>query len=241
MPRNTPLRDPNAMLSVHEARNLLLERIAVMPSETCSLEHSLGRILAAPIASEISVPPFANSAMDGFAIRAQDTLVSSPTAHLQIAALIAAGSSESVNVVPGHAARIMTGAPIPRGADSVVPLEETMWSGGTVDVPSHYPKGSCIRPEGLDFRAGETTTLGGHEAHGVTDRTVCVCWFVHNSGDLRRPIIAVWQLAMNLSSLGRASNQDRFTTAMPTGCAPRLKSWVPRPKSWASFATRPRL
>ncbi|MEU5861608.1 gephyrin-like molybdotransferase Glp [Nonomuraea sp. NPDC047529] len=120
------------------------------------LERALGTTLAEDVSSPVPLPPFDNSAMDGYAVRAEDV-----PGMLPVIDDVAAGSDELRAVGPGHAVRIMTGAPMPAGADSVVPVEWT--DGGTVSVQINrdVPLGNAIRRAGEDVQAGEVVLKAG--------------------------------------------------------------------------------
>ena len=108
-------------MTVEAARQLVLDRIKTLPAEEVSLLDALGRVLAADATSDIDVAPFDNSAMDGFAMRAADLAGASETSpvELDVMAHIAAGDDVAgIEVGPGQAARIMTGAALPAGADA---------------------------------------------------------------------------------------------------------------------------
>lgn len=115
------------MISVEEAQQQVLSRISVLEPERVGLLDSLGRVLAEDVVSDIDVSPFDNSAMDGYAVRHADVRDASEDgpAILQVVDHIPAGVQPEIAVNPGQAARIMTGAPIPMGADSVVMVEYT--------------------------------------------------------------------------------------------------------------------
>jgi len=112
-------------LSVAEALDRLLSSLEVLPSEVVPLDASIGRVLAEEIRAGGDLPPFANSAMDGFAVRAADTARASPSVpvFLKVVGDVATGSVPGARLAPGEAARIMTGGMLPSGADAVVPVE----------------------------------------------------------------------------------------------------------------------
>ncbi len=114
-------------MTVEQARELVFERVAALPAEQISLLDALGRVLAEDVASDIDVAPFDNSAMDGFAVRGADLAGASADTpvELDVVAHIGAGDWWDGEVGPGQAARIMTGAPVPAGADAVVMVEFT--------------------------------------------------------------------------------------------------------------------
>src|SRR5512138_3776861 len=116
-----------ALLSVDQARERILSNFQPVTTETLSLAGCSQRVLAQDIRAANDLPPFDNSSMDGFAVRAADitdATAASPRS-LRVVADIPAGSHPTISLGPGEAARIMTGAPVPVGADTVVPVEET--------------------------------------------------------------------------------------------------------------------
>src|SRR2546423_6863369 len=104
------------MLSVEEARSEILGAVARLPAEDVAVDEALGAVLAKDVRAALPVPPFANSAMDGFAVRAADV-----PGVVTVVGDLPAGSAPSRAVGPGEAIRIMTGAPVPDGADEIIP------------------------------------------------------------------------------------------------------------------------
>ena len=154
------------MKPIAEVRATILATVTPLPSEPVSYEEALGRILAEPIVAPHDVPSFANSAMDGFAVRAAD--VSAPGAVLKILEDVAAGQVASAAVAAGEAIKIMTGAPMPEGADTVVRVEDTEERTGEVRVLTSPAPGTSVRPPGGDVSAGATVFPSGtrlSEAH----------------------------------------------------------------------------
>ncbi|MBB5080703.1 molybdotransferase-like divisome protein Glp [Nonomuraea endophytica] len=137
----------------------ILATVRTLAPLELELERSLGTTLAEEVSSPVPLPPFDNSAMDGYAVRAAD-LAAVPVT-LPVIDDVAAGSDELRAVGPGHAVRIMTGAPVPAGADTVVPVEWT--DGGTVTVTINQaaPTGNAIRRAGEDVLAGEVVLRPG--------------------------------------------------------------------------------
>jgi molybdopterin molybdotransferase len=143
------------VLSVEEARERLLSMAPEPRVETVQLAGALGRALAVTvIQAPIDVPPFSNAAMDGFAVRAADL-----PGRLRVTGEVAAGAREWPSVQPGAAIRISTGARIPPGADTVVPLERASETDGVIEVTDPIPAGSDVRAAGHDTRAGEAVHL----------------------------------------------------------------------------------
>ena len=146
-----------ALLSLDEAQAWVLERCAPLPVMDTTLADCLGLVLAEDVYAAEAIPPFANTAMDGFAVRATDTgtATDGSPVELQIIATLAAGAVPSTDVRVGTAIRIMTGAPMPGGADSVVPVELTSVAGDRVSIRQPASFGDCVRPAGEDLEAGQ--------------------------------------------------------------------------------------
>ena len=151
----------DALTPLEDAQRLLLSRCPPLHPRAVPLEDALGCVTSVAISAETSVPPFANSAMDGFAVRAADVR-DAPT-QLKIVATIAAGATPDVELTRGEAARIMTGAPVPAGADAIVMVELTSTSpdGDTVTVTEAVPPGNHIRDAGEDIAAGDEVFPAG--------------------------------------------------------------------------------
>ncbi len=150
------------MISVEEALDKILGNVAVLDEEEVPILDSLGQVLAEDISSSIRVPPLDNAAMDGYAIRAEDSLGASKRAprFLRVIDSVAAGAISGFRVEPGTAIRIMTGAPVPEGADSVVRFEDTDETlrptpSSEIGVMEEVEPGLNIR------RAGEDIAKGG--------------------------------------------------------------------------------
>ncbi len=147
------------MLSVEEALSRVRSAFKPLPAETVSVAEALGRVLAADAISRVTQPPHDVSAMDGYAVRAED--VASVPVTLEVVARIAAGTSFEGELQPGQAARIFTGAPLPRGSNSIVIQEDTEASGDQVTVKEAAAPGNYVRPAGLDFQAGDVGLQAG--------------------------------------------------------------------------------
>jgi len=147
------------VLSVEEALEQVLARVNPLGPERVELLDSLGRVLAEAVAAPADIPPWPNSSMDGYALIARDTegTASGHPAELRVTGTIAAGSVAAQRIAPGEAFRIFTGAPLPEGADSVVPQEEVEVLDGRIRVRRRISPGEFVRPRGEDIRSGETT------------------------------------------------------------------------------------
>jgi len=144
------------VIPLAEARAHVVERCPPRAPVPVPLDQALGCVLAASVVAREQVPPFAGSAMDGYALRAADVAAASRTApaRLDVVGELAAGAAPDVEVGPGQAVRIMTGAPVPPGADAIVMVERTETSGGSVLVHEAVSVGHHIRPAGDDIPVG---------------------------------------------------------------------------------------
>ena len=146
------------MTSFEEARRIILDKVSPVGVERVLLLEAVGRIVAADFMAPCDMPRWDNSAMDGFAVRSDDC---TPGATLTVTDYIPAGASSDAAVKPGCAARIMTGAPIPPGADAVVPFEETESAAGTIKLLKQVRKRDHIRFKGEDVASGEPVVARG--------------------------------------------------------------------------------
>ncbi len=151
------------MISVEEALDEILSRIQALGSEKVSLLESLGRAIAEEVVSPRDIPPFDNSGMDGYAIRTEDILRASKElpARLEVIEDLPAGFISGKSLERGQAIRIMTGAPIPGGANTVIPVEETQKDGSFVLISKGLPAGKNIRKAGGDVRKGDRVLSKG--------------------------------------------------------------------------------
>lgn len=145
-----------SLISLEEALAAVLARAEPLPAERIPLEGAAGRVLAEPARAAVDLPPFASSAMDGYAIRAEETPGTFPVAFR-----IAAGTPASGPLSPGQAMAIATGGAVPDGADAVVPIELVEERDGELDVPDAVEPGANVRPRGGDVAEGtEIAPLG---------------------------------------------------------------------------------
>ena len=160
-----------SLLSVDQARERILSHFQPVSTETRPLAGCANRVLAQDVVATLDLPPFDNSSMDGFAVRAADIADATPDSprSLRVVADIPAGSQPRITLAEGEAARIMTGAPIPAGADAVVPVEDTDFDhrdAGTpapdaVQVFKAARTGANRRARGTDLRLGQVVLQKG--------------------------------------------------------------------------------
>ncbi|MEM7168927.1 MAG: gephyrin-like molybdotransferase Glp [Pseudomonadota bacterium] len=155
------------MISVDEALERILSAFTPLPAETISIGQAIGRVLAENITARVDQPPHDVSAMDGYAVRAED--LANGSAKLSVIGHAPAGHPCDKVVGPGQAVRLFTGSVVPKGADAIVIQEDTEASGNHVTVNVSVPKGHYVRPAGLDFRIG---TQGAPTGRQLTARDV---------------------------------------------------------------------
>lgn len=145
------------MISADEALRTVLENVAPLGVERVPILAGLGRVLAEEIRSPRDIPPFDNSAMDGYAVRAADIADASESnpVTLRVVEVVGAGTMPTRRVDPGTAIRTMTGAPIAEGADAIVQVERTRGTDSQVEILASAEPRGFIRPRGEDLRAGE--------------------------------------------------------------------------------------
>ncbi|MCK6539465.1 MAG: molybdopterin molybdotransferase MoeA [Anaerolineales bacterium] len=161
-----------SLLSVDQARERILSHFEPVETETLPLTNCIHRVLAADIIAADDLPLFDNSSMDGFALRAADTSNAAPASPvtLRVVADIPAGYTPKVFLAPGEAARIMTGAQMPAGADAVIPVEDTDFNTrapgtpapATVTLEKPINAGDNVRSRGMDVRAGHSVLEKGN-------------------------------------------------------------------------------
>ncbi|NQV56304.1 MAG: molybdopterin molybdotransferase MoeA, partial [Rhodospirillales bacterium] len=147
------------MISVAEARAAVLAGVSRLAPEEVMVTEASGRVLAEDIASRITQPPAAVSAMDGYAVRAAD--VGRVPATLTLIGESAAGGEFEGSLGAGQTVRIFTGAPLPEGADAIVIQEDTDVSGDQITMKEAAPAGKYVRPAGLDYKQGDVMLTAG--------------------------------------------------------------------------------
>ena len=144
------------LLTIEEAQRLILDRVRPLPAERVKLESAAGRVLAEPATALVDLPPFANSAMDGFALRAADT-----PGTLPVVERIPAGKPAEKSLQAGEAMGIATGGALPEGADAVVPIEYVVEHDNAIEISEPVAPAANVRPRGGDVRAGQGVVVAG--------------------------------------------------------------------------------
>ncbi len=235
------------MIPLAEAQARIQRDIHPLPVVSVPIAEARGLVLAESVVAKEAIPPFANTAMDGFALRAADSAGASPETpiSLPVVATIAAGSVASRPLIGGEVMRIMTGAPIPEGADSVIMVELTRPTSGhddstssdvsSIELLAEVASGNHIRPAGDDVRAGVTVLSPGEvvtAAHlGVLASLGYESVLVH-----KRPRVGVFSTGDELISgptplqPGQIRDSNRPTLLAlveESGCIPVDLGWLP--------------
>jgi len=203
------------MISVEDALERILSYVSALEPEEKPILDALGQVLAEDVTSEIDIPPLDNTAMDGYAVRAADTAGATPESPvlLQVVGELAAGYLYEGEVAPGTAVRIMTGAPLPPGADAVVPFEDTHESG--VHAFGRFSKAvdsvlvcKAVRPGANVRRAGEDVGRGALAIGRGTILRPAQIGVLASLGRatvrvIRRPVVAVLSTGDELVEVGQ--------------------------------------
>lgn len=156
-----PVTSSTPLITLAQAQRILRDTVQPGPSHQVSLEYALGCVLAQNVLCDVDMPPFSRAMMDGYAVRAAD--VANPGARLECIGQIAAGVASTQRLEAGMAMQINTGAPLPPGADAVVPVEDTQLdeASRTVTVGGAYPTGKHITPRATYVRAHDRVLKAG--------------------------------------------------------------------------------
>ena len=231
--------DPDA-LSVEKALRLILSFFSVLPAESIPLLDAIDRVIAEDLRSEIDVPPFANSAMDGYAVRLADVKTATPETpvELDVSGVVAAGQLPDHQLIEGAAIRIMTGAPIPEGTDAVVPFEDTDETDRrregttqeTIGVRVNPKPGANLRMPGEDVKRDEIV-IPARSVLGFADIGVIASLGISSVSVIRKPVVAIISTGDELiepgeqPEAGKIYNSNAYTIAAAIqryGAIPRL-------------------
>jgi len=236
------------MISVEEARQKVLDYVGVLEREEKPILYCLGQVLADDIYSSLDIPPRDNSAMDGYAVQARSTMGASPQSPrvLRVIGEVAAGSIIEKEVKPGTAVRIMTGAAIPEGADSVVQFEDTDEVEHRVNSPSQrslteigilrqMPEGLNIRRAGEDIAAGSLVLRKGTVLRAA-EIGVLASLGRSKAPVIRRPVVAILATGDEVVDVaeplpvGKIYNSNTYSLAAQVlryGAVPRILGVAP--------------
>ncbi len=204
------------MIPLAEAQQVVIDHCAPLPTVTLPLVEALGHVTAGAVAAAEAVPAFDNTAMDGYAVRSADTAAAPVT--LDVVDTLAAGAVPAVSVGAGQAIRIMTGAPIPPGADAVIMVERTraLDGGGRVVAEVSVPAGNHVRNAGEDLEVGKVVFEPG-EVLQPAHLGVLAGLGIHAVDVVRRPRVGVMSTGDELVdgsqplSLGQVRDSNRYS------------------------------
>lgn len=215
-----------SLLPVEDAIRRLLDGVAPLPGEPVPLAECGGRVLAEDLAAGRTQPPFAASAMDGYAVRAAEAHVG---ARLTVIGESRAGARFGGRMGTGEAVRIFTGAPLPEEADAVLIQEDAERAGGEVVVGEAVAPGRYVRPAGLDFRRGDVLLRAGRRLDG---RAVALAAAMYHAAlpVRRRPTVAILATGDELVPPGGEPGPDQIVSSNGVGLAALVRACggVPR-------------
>ena len=211
------------LVPVAEVQAAIVSGVEPLDAETVSIFKAAGRILAEDLRAKLTQPPFAASAMDGYAVRAVD--IASIPACLKVIGRSAAGHGFNGEVGAGEAVRIFTGAPVPAGADTIVIQENTKAAGdGTVEILEPSSLGEYVRPQGYDFSEGEILLAAGIELQ--SRQLMLAAAMNHATVPVRRkPIVAVLANGDELVQPGQLPAADQIISSIPAGMKAAIAAW----------------
>src|SRR5690349_14533265 len=197
------------MISVAEAIQIVRQQTQALPTERVALEQLLGRVLAEDVVADTDLPPFDRAQMDGYAVRAQDVMEA--PARLRIAGESAAGRGWHRQLEEGQAVRIMTGAPVPDGADSVQQVELTheLKDGTVVELLEAVEPGKSIVKHASEVQAGETVLTAGTTINAAM-MAVLAAFGYATVEVFRKPRVAVLATGTELVAVDQKPGQDQI-------------------------------
>ncbi len=207
-----------SLLPVDEALNRILARVPAVSAETVALGAAAGRVLAAPVVAGHDQPPFHASAMDGYAMRADDV---AEGVWLKVIGMSQAGAGFAGTVGAGEAVRIFTGAPLPTGTDTVIMQEEAERNGDLVRFTSPARLGHSVRPRGYDFSNGQTILEAGTRL-GALQLAVAAAANAGVVDVARRPSVALLATGDELVLPGSVLGPDQIVASNSVGLSAML-------------------
>ncbi len=206
------------MLSVAEARAQVLALCRPTGTETVPLDKAHGRVLAAPVVAGRAQPPFAASAMDGYAVRGAEMR---PGTTFTVIGTAPAGAAFAGTVGPGEAVRIFTGAPLPAGTDRILIQEDAIRTGARITVGPNPDPAPYVRPAGADFRVG--ATLAPPRVLGPGDIALAAAMNCPALCVARKPVVALIPTGDELVMPGGAPRPDQIVSSNNFGLAALLR------------------
>jgi len=234
------------MISLAAALDLILRHVSPLPAETVPLAAAGQRVLADAVTADNAFPPFARSRRDGFALRAADTVLAAAgrPAELRITGRAAAGHPAALPLAPGTALRILTGAPVPAGADAVASDEEGELRGDVFSLCQPVPVGQHIEPAGAEYRPGEVLRPAG-SVMSPGALALCAAAGLTAVPVVRRPTVAILTTGDELTGPGETlqpgqihDSNGLFAAACVTQWGGRPVLYGPAPDDAAAIAAR---
>lgn len=215
-----------SLMPVAEALRRVLEGVSPLSAEHVPLREAAGRVLAADLAANLTQPPFNASAMDGYAVRAQD--VAHPPVTLAVLGEAAAGNAFAGRVEPGMAVRIFTGAPVPEGADAIVIQENTEREGASVTILKGAEAGTFVRRKGYDFSQAEVLLRAGVRL-GARQLMLAAAMNHAALPVRRKPVVAILATGNELAPPGGEPRPDQIISSVPAGLHAAITVWGGEP------------
>lgn len=214
------------MLTVREAHARVIAAFDRLPAELVSIADAAGRVLATPPTARLTQPPADLSAMDGYAVRAED--IPAAPATLTLVGQAPAGGSYDHALKPGEAVRIFTGGPLPMGADSIVIQEDTKAEGTRITILEAPTPGRHVRKAGLDFNAGETPFSAGRV---LTTRDIALLAAMNLPwiSVYRKPRVAILSTGDELVMPGEPVGRNQIVSSSGIAVAALVRGWGGEP------------
>jgi molybdopterin molybdotransferase len=214
------------MLTVRDAHARVIAAFSPLPAETVSVADAAGRVLASAPKARLTQPPSDLSAMDGYAVRAED-VPAAPTT-LKLVGQAPAGGSYDHALKPGETVRIFTGGPLPMGADAIVIQEDTKADGNKITVLEAPRPGRHIRKAGLDFNAGDTPFKAGRT---LTTRDVALAAAMNLPwlSVRRKPRVAILSTGDELVLPGEPVGRNQIVSSSGIAVAALMRAWGAEP------------
>ena len=213
------------MISVAKALDRLFGLVTPVGAETVGLANAAGRVMVEAAVARRTQPPFPASAMDGYAVRAEDAGVG---ADLRVVGESAAGHRFKGIVGPGEAVRIFTGAPVPEGADAILIQEDATRDGDRITVGEAPPPGNYVRPAGGDFHEGET--IAAPRRLSARDVALLAAMNIAEVRVSRRPVVALIPTGDELVQPGEEPGPDQIVTSNNFGLAAMCRTIGAEPR-----------
>lgn len=207
------------MPSFYEARKLILDSVPLLGRERVLITDAVGRVLSEDLTATWDMPRWTNSAMDGYAVRSQDC---QQTGRLQVIDFVAAGGASEKIVTAGTAIKIMTGAPLPQGADAIIPVEETTLDGTDILIHEKVKPGAHVRPRGEDVKMGECIVPRGTMLRPA-EIGMLASYGKAFVPVYRKPRVAILSTGDELVEIGDTLAEDRIINSNSLALAAALK------------------